>query len=525
MSQAFDVIVIGSGFGGAVAACRLAEKGLKVLVLERGRRWTPRDYPRGAGDAWLFDGEKPARQNGWFVLRFFRNMTVAQAAGVGGGSLTYSNVALEAHPSLFAHGWPVEITYDELKPSYDRVSGMMNLQAVPDGQLTQRFKLAREAAEALGHGARVSKAPLAVSFSPDWNYQLEDPFDHRHSRTFTNAQGQQQGTCIHLGNCDIGCDVRAKNTLDLNYIPQAEQHGADVRPLHLVRFIERRDSGYRVVFDRIHEGRLVPGEESAARVIVAAGSLGSTELLLRSRDEHKTLPNISRRLGQHWSANANVLSMAQYADAGRVQQTIGPSISGVIDFMEGSPDAPRFVIEDDGFPNILLHSLRACLDGARSDLGRGILAQIEEHVRGDERSRNVMVWLGAGMDAADGELSLKRAPLTQKKRTLDLKWKPDQSRATIEAILAIHRKLTEATGGRMLPNAAWSLFKSLVTLHPLGGCRMGVTADTGVVDHLGQVFGYPNLYVLDGAIVPTSVGRNPSHTIAALAERAVTYIN
>ena len=182
-------------------------------------------------------------------------MTVAQAAGVGGGSLAYSSVALEAHPSLFAKGWPAEITYGELKPSYDRVAAMMNLQTVPDNQLTQRFKLAREAADALGHGDRVSKAGLAVSFSPDWSYELDDPFNHRHSKQFTNAHGQQQGTCIHLGNCDIGCDVRAKNTLDVNYIPRAEQRGAEVRPLHLVRAIEHTDAGYRVVFDRIHEGR------------------------------------------------------------------------------------------------------------------------------------------------------------------------------------------------------------------------------------------------------------------------------
>ena len=123
MSQKFDAIVIGSGFGGAITACRLAEKGMKVLVLERGRRWTPQDYPRKRRDAWLFSGNQPARQNGWLDLRFFRNMTVAQAAGVGGGSLAYSNVALEAHPSLFdRNGWPAEITYDELKPCYDRVT-------------------------------------------------------------------------------------------------------------------------------------------------------------------------------------------------------------------------------------------------------------------------------------------------------------------------------------------------------------------------------------------------------------------
>ena len=287
MSRVYDAIVIGSGFGGAVTACRLAERGLNVLVLERGRRWTPKDYPRKPSDPWLFDGNDPAKRHGWLDLRFFKHMTVAQAAGVGGGSIAYSSVALEAHPSLFAKGWPAEITYDELRPGYDKVAAMMNLQTLPDTQLTQRFKLAREAAAAAGHQDRFSKAALAISFSPDWSYELDDPFNHRHSKSFTNAHGQQQGTCIHLGNCDIGCDVRAKNTLDLNYIPKAEQQGAEVRPLHLVRAIEPKDAGYRVIFDRISEGQLIRGEETAARVFLAAGSLGSTELLLRCRDEYQ----------------------------------------------------------------------------------------------------------------------------------------------------------------------------------------------------------------------------------------------
>jgi cholesterol oxidase len=211
MGQTFDAIVIGSGFGGAITACRLAEKAWKVLVLERGRRWTPQQYPRKADDPWLFIGHQPARHNGWLDLRFFENMTVVQAAGVGGDSLAYSSVALEAPPTLFTSELPAEITDDELRPCYDRVTATMNLQTIPDGQLTQRFKLAREAAEALGHRERFSKAPLAVSSSPDWNYRLNDPHDARHSRTFLNAHGEQQGTCIHLGNCDIGCDVRAKN--------------------------------------------------------------------------------------------------------------------------------------------------------------------------------------------------------------------------------------------------------------------------------------------------------------------------
>ena len=212
---------------------------MRVLVLERGRRWEPRPYPRKPGDAWIFSHDQPARHNGWLDMRFFKRMTVAQAAGVGGGSLTYSSVAVEANPDVFTQGWPAEITYAELKPYYDTVAREMDLQVVPDGQLTQRFKLAREAAQNLGYADRFSKAAAGRQLLR----RLELPSSRtrsipKHSRQFVNAHGQRQGTCIHLGNCDIGCDVRAKNALDVNYIPRAEQHGAEVRPLHLVRYIE-----------------------------------------------------------------------------------------------------------------------------------------------------------------------------------------------------------------------------------------------------------------------------------------------
>jgi cholesterol oxidase len=496
MSATFDAIVIGSGFGGAITACRLAEQGMKVLILERGRRWAAKDYPRRPGDAWLFNHRAPAQLNGWLDMRFFKNIAVSQAAGVGGGSLAYSSVALEAHPSLFSSGWPEEITYEELKPYYDRVARVMNLQTLPDGQLTQRFKLAREAAEKTGHADRFSKVPLAVSFSPDWNYQLPDPFTPQHSKTFTNAQGQPQGTCIHLGNCDIGCDVRAKNTLDLNYVPLAERHGAQVRPLHIVRAIERSNGGYSVTFDRIEGGALRRGTETATRVFVAAGSLGSTELLLRCRDEHRTLPGISHHLGQHWSANANYLSTAVYTGTDRVQQSLGPSIASAIDFTDGAGQPERFLVEDDGFPNLILNSLRACLAAPDSaGLGRTLLKQIEEHVSADPNLRN-----------------------------LDLQWNPQHSKGVLAAILDMHRKVTQATGGRLREPPPGGPFENMVTLHPLGGCRMGANLESGVVNHLGQVFGYPQLYVVDGAIAPTATGRNPSHTIAAMAERIAAHV-
>lgn len=525
MPTSFDAIVIGSGFGGAIMARRLAEQGMRLLVLERGRRWEPSQYPRKAGDAWIFSDDRPHRHNGWLDMRFFRGMTVAQAAGVGGGSLSYSSVAVEANPDVFTQGWPADITYQELKPYYDTVAREMDLQVLPEGQLTRRFEIARDAARNLGYANRFSKAPLAVSFSPDWNYRLEDPFNHRHSRQFVNAHGQQQGTCIHLGNCDIGCDVRAKNGLDVNYIPRAEQRGAEVRPLHLVRSIEPIGGTYRVVFDRIEDGRLVPGSESAERVVVAAGSLGTTELLLRCRDQYRTLPLLSRTLGTRWSANANFISMAVYSKDEQIRQSTGPTITGMLDFADGGFRNQRFVVEDDGFPNLLLNAVKAYLDGnVRTRFGKHLLAEFEEYLRDDTPLRNLMLWLGAGMDAADGRLFLKRRWFMPWKRVLSLAWQVDRSEGVLEAMEAMQQNLTEATGGRPRALPTWRLLKSLLTLHPLGGCPIGTSAENGVVDHLGRVFGYPNLIVADGAVLPTPTVRNPSHTIAALAERMASHV-
>jgi cholesterol oxidase len=526
MSTTFDVIIIGSGFGGAITARRLAERGLKVLVLERGRRWYPAMYPRKPTDPWVYSHRSPERHNGWLDMRFFKHMTVAQAAGVGGGSLTYSMVALEANPDVFTRGWPAEITYAELKPYYETVAREMDLQVVPDGQLTDRFKIARAAAHNLGYDSRFSKAALAASFSEEWNYDLPDAFDPKHSKPFVNAHGERQGTCIHLGNCDIGCDVRAKNALDVNYIPRAEKAGAEVRPLHLVRFIEATNGRYRVVYDRIADGRLIRGEEIAPRVIVAAGSLGSTELLLRCRDEYRTLPALSSLVGTHWSPNANFLSLGRYGgERGRVRQSVGVSISSVLDFTDGSFKNQRFVIEDDGFPNVVLNVLKAYLDNELvSSVGSSLLEQLERHLREHYALSDLMVWLGAGMDAADGRFALKSHGLRTQHLDMDLEWDPDASRGVLDAIAEMQKNLTDATGGRFTIPPTWSLLKSLVTLHPLGGCTMGDSPENGVVNHLGEVFGYPNLIVADGAILPTSTGRNPSHTIAAVAERIAAHI-
>ena len=234
MSVDFDAIVIGSGFGGAVVAFRLAKAGQNVLVLERGREWQPEDYPRSPQDAWLWDHRNPVKKNGWLDLRNFTDMMVAQGAGVGGGSLIYANASVEAQPWVFDEGWPQDISYEALKPHYDAVGGMLAVQELPHNQLTKRFELMREAADAIGAGQRFQKPPLAVTFSDTWHYGAPDAHEDSQSQEWVNPHSVTQGTCVHCGNCDIGCQVRAKNTLDLNYIAAAKNHGALVRPLHMV---------------------------------------------------------------------------------------------------------------------------------------------------------------------------------------------------------------------------------------------------------------------------------------------------
>jgi cholesterol oxidase len=518
MSTDFDAIVVGSGFGGSVTAARLAEANYKVLVLERGRRWEPENYPRAVDDPWIWDQDHPERHNGWFDFRIWPNMVVAQGAGVGGGSLVYANISVTARDRSFEKGWPPEITARELAPYYERVGAMLDIQKVPYAQWPERTRLVKEGARKKGWSDRFEPLELAVTFDPEWSPSVPNPYDTAHSKTFTNPHGKQQGTCVHLGHCDIGCDVKAKNTLDVNYLAIAERHHAEIRPLHLVRHIEPVANGYRVVFDRIENGALILGSATARLVVLGAGSIGSTELLLRSRDLAGTLPQISPFLGRNWSSNGDFLTPAIYPfREPPVNPTRGPTITAAIDFLDGDPEGNEFFIEDGGFPGLArilmerLSSRTAADDRERAlDETAGMLMRLNLFDQ-------IMPWFAQGRDAANGTLSLKKGRLF-------LSWDVQRSQRTIDAIIRTHEELARSTGGVPLVPLTWTFSRDLITPHPLGGANMGRTAAEGVVDHRGEVFGYRNLFVADGAIVPEALGLNPSKTIAALAERIAELI-
>ena len=521
-----DVVIIGSGFGGAVSACRLAEAGQRVLVLERGRRWTPQTYPRDADDDWLWNQDQPHLFNGWADLRTFSDMWVAAGAGVGGGSLIYANVSVDAKAEVFDRRWPQGIDLATLQPYYDRVGQMLGLAPLPDNQLTARYKLMQEGAEKLGWGSRFHKVPLAITFDPDFDPERAPARADSHSKPWINAHGVQQGTCVHCGNCDIGCQVKAKNTLDLNYLAVAEQRGAQIRPLHLAMMVEplADGAGYRVHFDRLDGGQRNRGSVTARRVILAAGSIGSTELLLRSRDEFKTLPRLSARLGKGWAFNGDFVTPAFYSDR-KVSPSHGPTISSAIDLLDRHFKGEALFIEDGGVPNLAGEFIRQRLQQLPGGKLRKLFEGLGQHASAQDPLSNMMPWFGQAVDAADGELYLGRLWYMPWRRTLKLNWDYRGSESAVNAMVEAHVQLSEATGGKAFVPPTWTLAKNLVTPHPLGGCNMADDADRGVVDGHGQVFGYPGLYVMDGATLPRAIGLNPSKTIAALAERGAERIS
>ena len=524
--MAFDIIVIGSGFGGAITACRLAQSGRSVLVLERGRRWDKTNFPRKPEDPWIWDHDHPESENGWLDLRVFPAMSVAAGAGVGGGSLIYANISCEAPRSVFDTGWPAEITYAQLKEHYDAVAEMMDVRPVPDNQWTARMRLMKDAADAAGFGDRFRKLDLAVNFDPHWTY-ADFARGEAASTEAPNKHGALQGTCVHLGYCDIGCSVYAKNTLDRNYLYVAEnKHAAEVRCLHLVDRIEPLPDGtYRVSFDVLQDGQRIAGCETARIVIVAAGSLGSTELLLRCRDVHGTLPNLSPFLGRNWSGNGDFLTPAFY-DQRSVDPDQGPTIAAAIDFEDRSQGGQAFWIEDGGLPNLLAGYLqRKAQDPTAGMKAKLLIDALRIYIRTPDSLRNVMPWFAQGVDAGNGTLQLTERTLFCDGGKLHLNWNSGATRAVIDAIIAMHQRLSSGTGGTVLVPPTWSLFRDLATPHPLGGCNMGDTAADGVVDFAGRVFGYPNLYVADAAIIPRPLGVNPSRTIGALAEHIAAVIN
>jgi cholesterol oxidase len=510
----YDAIVVGSGFGGGIAACRLAEAGHSVCVLERGRRFGRDDFPENPEQAPEALFHEKLNPEGLFDVRMMRDVTVITAAGVGGGSLVYANVQLTAPPEVFDEGWPDAITAAELAPWYARTEEALQPVTTPPDPPLRKVEAFAAAGRRAGREAEL--LPIAVHFGAD----REHPF----------SQVPQQG-CQNLARCDLGCPIHAKNTVDITYVKRAEDRGAEVYPLHLVTAIEPPSSPggpWRVAYRTLPDGP--KGTVEAPTVVLAAGTLGSTRLLLTNG---RRLPNLSPALGSRFSGNGDALGMAfdpQAPDVRGARNDFGPVMTSRLDYASER----RLMLADGGLPanfDILLDVARGVdvirgwqrwllrLRDALIKVGWSDQALRPREVNLAEReARNTdaLVFLMIGRDAADGQMRL-----TPFFRRFDIRWSKAGSAQLFADLERTAKELAAAADATPFYALEGGPLSKFATVHPLGGCPMADDPARGVVDDTGAVHGHPGLHVLDGSIVPTSLGVNPSKTIAALAERGV----
>jgi choline dehydrogenase-like flavoprotein len=648
----FDAIVIGTGFGGAVAACRLAQAGKTVCILERGRRYPLGDFPRPAKRpdhlphtarwAWAID-------HGLWDVKDLQGVLAVVAAGYGGGSLVYANVHLRPPPQIFSDGWPAVYTRPALDPFYDVVAGALRVRPIPatlssppspvTGRLP-KVDAMRRVAGTLGRNGWFFLPPLAIDFDK----------------------------CVMCAECVVGCQIHAKNTLDLNYLAVAEASpNVDVRTLAEAVGIKEEAGGTYTVRYVDHIVGDTEAQVQGKSVFLCAGAVNSTDILLRSQDEIGILPESKKQIGRRFFSNGDAIAMVFDTTNGPAPRpTLGPTIATTLLFNGGAASlrtAPSewFVLQDGGYPTWLAPVLglfrgefwlernriaraqrpptpfdraaAAAFTEQAKEMGRAMLAlldvrsafqvrsltaglsldtilprQIRErlvpdlqtfardlerrhadpvsHQTLDEVGRHVdenplvpsfvvkqakklaepflvgstleilhryflnappntmnpftpaVLWplvvgfaerlfldrrpddhallmLAVGVDAASGQLAL------DDDGRLRAYWDLAANASVASAQERLIHDVADALGGEMRLNPDSTSQQRPVTVHCLGGCAMADASVDGVTDPNGKVFGTRALYVLDGAAIPSSLGTNPSATIAAIAERNV----
>jgi len=568
VNERFDVVVIGSGFGGSVMAYRLAAAGKRVCLLERGKAYPPGSFARTPFEMRNNFWDPSAQRYGLFNMWSFRHIASVVSAGLGGGSLIYANVMIRKDENWFVtrasrrdgyESWPV--TRAELDPHYDAVEKIQQPSVYPAKyQLDNKTAALRKAARSLGIAettfdnidpkvAQWYLPLLAITFA---RHGDEEAIPGRVFDEGDNYHKAPRETCRLCGECDVGCTYGAKNTLDYTYVSHAQKAGADVRPLTEVKSFRPHESGkgYRVtcvqhdVNERTTPGVLPPDrtyELQADRLVVACGTLGSTYLMLKMQAAGH-LPKLSKTLGQRFSGNGDLLVTAvrctdATGDPVRLNASRAPVITSTFRFPDSRDvkGAGRgFYLQDAGYPlvtdylwelldtgSLIGRVTTFVLDQLRAFVFRDGSSQLDAQIEGlfgDARmSSSSMPLLGMGRDVPDGRMTLRK--IRGRAPTLDVSWSDTLSRGLFSRVNARAKDIANAMGGRYVENPLTRMFNQLITAHPLGGCPMGKTDRDGVVDSYGRVFNYPGLYVADGSVMPGPVGANPSFTIAALADR------
>ncbi|MFM0246862.1 alpha/beta fold hydrolase [Paraburkholderia sediminicola] len=539
----YDVVVVGSGYGGAIAASRMARAGRSVCVLERGREFMAGEFPRTPleGAAQVQYNTALAQVGSPLALlevHVNEDVNAVVGCGLGGTSLINANVALEAEPRLWDDvRWPEALRGDQAgrDKGYELARAMLQPSPV-SGDFLQLPKLQalKQSAQALGMADRFYPPPVTVTFQDR-----------------INAAGVAQQACVGCGDCNSGCNYDAKNSTHMNYLPDAVAHGAHIFTGAAVHSVVR-DTATQKWTVRFQEVKL--GRESydapdlfvsADIVIVSAGTIGSTALLLRSQKAGLTGSDM---LGQHFTGNGDVLAFAYNTDEvingvgwgvhlqGDIPP-VGPTITGIIDHRNTPDVTDGFVIEEGSLAGPIGAAMVALLGGAAPLEGVEIPAPraagepadydarvIESLLRGPYHGalNHTQTYLVMAHDDESGQISVND------KGRPRIAWPNAGKQPIFRTVEDTLEKAQLPLGGKYVRNpiSTRMLKNRTVTVHPLGGCGMGEDAERGVVDHQGRVFSgatgdavHEGLYVMDGAVMPMSLGVNPLLTISALAER------
>ena len=527
-----DVVVIGSGFGGSVAALRLAEKGYRVHVYEAGRRFEDEDFARTSWDVRRYLWAPKLGLFGVQRIHRLPDCLVLAGAGVGGGSLNYANTLYVPPTPFFRDGQWAHITdwQAELAPHYATAQRMLGVTLNPcEGPVEQ---LMRDTAADLGVGASFRKTPVGVFFGEPGK-RVPDPY--------FGGEGPARTGCTECGNCMVGCRVGAKNTLVKNYLALAERRGVVIEPLRTVTRVRPLDpaapeQGYAVTTVRSGSwGRRRAGEltVTAAQVVVAAGAWGTAQLLqaMKAEPEGQGLPRLSDSLGELTRTNSEALGGAMTA---RVPEGV--------DLTKGVAITSSFHVSDTTHVENCRYGKGSNLMGALAvmqvDGGGGIPRWLRfagtaaRHPLVFARSLSTRRWsertvIALVMQTSDNSIRVRR------RRGL-LGWHLTSTQGHGEpnptyipegnvAVRAMAQRLERTTGERAWPGSSiGEVFDIPMTAHFLGGAVISDSPEHGVIDPYQRVWGYPGLHVLDGSAVSANLGVNPSLTITAQAERAVS---
>jgi cholesterol oxidase len=522
LKSRYDVIIVGSGYGGGVAASHLARAGKSVVVLERGREVLTGNFPSKFPDLkndFQVQGKnfKTGSDTALFDVRIGDDMHVLVGRGLGGGSLVNAGVTLRPDRRVFEDEiWPGQIRQDGgLDRGYARAEEWLRPACDPRATEMTKFGILAEAGRKLNRDLVTPR--VAVSFAEN-----------------VNPAGIAQPACTRCGDCCAGCNVGAKNTVALTYLPDAARHGAEMFAEITVRHIAKAADGTWRVHAAPTGAKGADLVLEAAIVVLSAGTLGSTEILLRSRDKGLA---ISDRLGHRFSANGDIIAFGYGAKSivnsvgvgypPRIDGLeIGASVTGQLEFRDPDNLDHELTIQEGAVPSAVAPSLPVMfLPNGR------LLGALQSLVSGVYKGpfASLQTYFAVSHDTASGIFRLDGDKLA-------LAWKDAQNEPCYARLDEALRSVVEVAGGDYVKNplAGTVMGHQPATAHPLGGCAMGREAADGVVNHKSEVFDttpgrgsnavHDGLYVIDGSIIPRSLGVNPLFTITALSERALTHL-